>query len=401
MAVALNGHQLVDPLGAEPHDPADVVAGQVDEHHVLGPLLRVLDELCLEPAVLLVARAPPAGAGDGTRDDTAVEELDHRLGRRPDHRDPALAQEEHVRAGVDLPEHPVDVERVATEVEVEALREDDLKGVTGPDVILGDLDGLPEGVRGRPAAHLAVRQGRRRRGRRRQSVAARLLEVAPHGLEAPQGIRVSGLERGPGRPGGRPVRVEQDVVDECDPLAPVIKCGQLTDDRDDGVGVPEVVGRGRRKPFDLPDDVVAEVPDETPVKRWELPERRRLEPLEERLEARESTPSSRGTESGRAPWVTVMVRPRATKVAAGQRPTKENRLQRSPCSTDSSRKPGPSPTIARKAPTGVRLSATSSRQTGTTEWRRAIAKRRKIRAPRRARRRCQPYAHVVAAPNRR
>ncbi len=66
-----------------------------------------------------------------------------------------------------------------------------------------------------------------------------------------------------------------------------------------------------------------------------------------------------------------MVRPRATKVAAGQRPTKENRLQRSPCSTDSSRKPGPSPTIARKAPTGVRLSATSSRQTGTTEWRRA------------------------------
>ena len=40
--VALEHHQLVDLLGAELHDPADVVAGEVDEHHVLGALLRVL-----------------------------------------------------------------------------------------------------------------------------------------------------------------------------------------------------------------------------------------------------------------------------------------------------------------------------------------------------------------------
>ena len=79
------------------------------------------------------------------------------------------------------------------------------------------------------------------------------------------------------------------------------------------------------------------------------------------------TPSSQGTDAGSEPWVTSTRRPRATSVAAGERPTKEKRLQRSPCSTDSSRKPGPSPTMARKAPTGVRVSATSSRQTGSTE----------------------------------
>ena len=61
VAVALDGHQLVDPFGTEAGDPADVVAGEVDEHDVLGELLRVLDELGLEPAVLLVVRAA-AGA---------------------------------------------------------------------------------------------------------------------------------------------------------------------------------------------------------------------------------------------------------------------------------------------------------------------------------------------------
>ncbi len=64
VAVALQRHQLVDRLGAEPHDPADVVAGEVDQHHVLGPLLGVLAELAGQAAVLLVGLAPVAGAGD-------------------------------------------------------------------------------------------------------------------------------------------------------------------------------------------------------------------------------------------------------------------------------------------------------------------------------------------------
>ena len=43
VAVALERHHLVDLHGAELDDPTDVVAGQVDEHDVLGDLLRVLD----------------------------------------------------------------------------------------------------------------------------------------------------------------------------------------------------------------------------------------------------------------------------------------------------------------------------------------------------------------------
>ena len=82
VAVPLERHHLVDLLGAELDDPADVVAGEVDEHHVLGELLRVLDELGAQAAVLLVGAAAAAGAGDRPGDHRAVEQLHHRLGRR-------------------------------------------------------------------------------------------------------------------------------------------------------------------------------------------------------------------------------------------------------------------------------------------------------------------------------
>src|SRR5437588_5143118 len=62
---------------------------------------------------------------------------------------------------------------------------------------------------------------------------------------------------------------------------------------------------------------------------------------------------------------------RATIVAAGRLPMNENRPHRPPWSTDSSRKPGSSPTTRRNAETGVDRSARSSRHSGTTVWSRA------------------------------
>ena len=110
--VALERHQLLDLLGAELHDPADVVAGEVDEHHVLGALLRVLDELGRQAPVVLLGAAAAAGAGDRTADHAAVEHLHHRLGRRADERRLGMAQEVHVRRRVHLAQHAVHVERV-------------------------------------------------------------------------------------------------------------------------------------------------------------------------------------------------------------------------------------------------------------------------------------------------
>ena len=78
-------------------------------------------------------------------------------------------------------------------------------------------------------------------------------------------------------------------------------------------------------------------------------------------------PRSVGTSTGSLP-VTSTWPSRSSNVATGSRPTNEKRLQRSPCSTDSSRKPGPSPTSLANAATGVSRSASSSAHTGTTVY---------------------------------
>ena len=73
VAVALERHQLVDVDGAEAGHPTDVVAGEVDEHHVLGALLGMFHELGGEAPVVLVGAAALARAGDRPGDHRAVD----------------------------------------------------------------------------------------------------------------------------------------------------------------------------------------------------------------------------------------------------------------------------------------------------------------------------------------
>jgi hypothetical protein len=60
----------------------------------------------------------------------------------------------------------------------------------------------------------------------------------------------------------------------------VVKGGELTDHRDDGIGMTNVVSRRLRKVFDLANNVVAEIADETAVKGRQPLDRRRPELLE-------------------------------------------------------------------------------------------------------------------------
>src|SRR5438552_11894171 len=87
-----------------------------------------------------------------------------------------------------------------------------------------------------------------------------------------------------------------------------------------------------------------------------------------------STPWSRSIPAGSTPPSTVIPPSRPTSVTAGRRPTNDHLPHRSACSTDSSRKPGSSPTTRRNAATGVVRSASTSRHTGTTVWAPASAR---------------------------
>ena len=138
--VPLERHQLLDLLGAELHDPPDVVAREIDEHHVLGALLRVLDQLGREPLVVFRCAAAAAGAGDRTADHTVVDHLHHRLRRRTDDRRLGVAQEVHVRRRVHEAQHAVHRERIDRLDEIEALREHDLEDVAFENVLLRGLD---------------------------------------------------------------------------------------------------------------------------------------------------------------------------------------------------------------------------------------------------------------------
>ena len=109
---------------------------------MLGALLRVLDQLGGQAAVVLVGRARGWRVPAIGREITLpAEQLHHRLGRRADDRELRVAHEVHVRARVHLAQHAVHVERVGVELEVVALGEHHLEDVAGDDVLLGDLDG--------------------------------------------------------------------------------------------------------------------------------------------------------------------------------------------------------------------------------------------------------------------
>ena len=263
MAVPLEHHRLIELLGAEANHSAHIVAGEVDEHHVLGDLLGVLAQFGAEASILLVGAAAPTSAGDGTRDDATVDQLDHRLGRGAGEAERLGADEVHVRAGIDLTEHPVEIERIGIEVEGEPLREHDLEDVAGEDVLLRDVDRSRVLGRGHRSAHLGqLRIGHGRVDHRfvewTRTIGGQLREPLDR-------VVVEAVERGDIGALG-----DQHVVDERDALTEVVEGGQLTDDRHDGIGVAGDIGRGVGQMFDLSHHVVAEIADDATVQGREL-----------------------------------------------------------------------------------------------------------------------------------
>ena len=127
-------------------DAAEVVAGEVDEHEVLGALLGVGEELRLQAAVGGLVGAAGAGAGDGADLAATFRQAHVHLGGGAYDVEPAARLDhEHVRGRVHVPEHAVEVERIAHEGDVGAARQHDLHAVAGADVFLRAADVRLEG----------------------------------------------------------------------------------------------------------------------------------------------------------------------------------------------------------------------------------------------------------------
>ena len=129
-----------------PADAREVVAAEVDEHHVLGAVLLGGEQ------PLGVAVAGRGRAGDRVQARARALELHVRLGRRADQREVAELEQEQVRRGVDPAQRPVDRERRGRRRPLRALREHDLERVAGPDVLLAAEHAAPRASPGRGSA---------------------------------------------------------------------------------------------------------------------------------------------------------------------------------------------------------------------------------------------------------
>ena len=82
--IRLDGHELIDLHGARFADPPQVVALQVDQHHVLGALLGMSVQLASEIDVGIGSLSSRTRARNGARRHHAVAHRDQALGRRAD-----------------------------------------------------------------------------------------------------------------------------------------------------------------------------------------------------------------------------------------------------------------------------------------------------------------------------
>ena len=179
MAVALDLEERLDADAPRPADATQVVATEVDQHHVLGPLLGVGQQLLRHRRVLRRVAAAPAGAGDRARGDAPPLLADQHLGRGPHQRALGQLEQHHVRARVHPPQRAIERHRRSGRETAEPAREDDLKDVAGGDPLFGTHD---RGAELLAAEAHAVGQGRCRRalrqthGARRRGARERLFE---------------------------------------------------------------------------------------------------------------------------------------------------------------------------------------------------------------------------------
>ena len=169
MAVALDLHVLADGDRAGAGHSPEVIAAEVHEHDVLGPLLGIALELLGEQGVLAGVGAARAGAGDRVGGQPVAFDLEQQLRRGAHHLERRRPGEEEIGARVDAPERAVEPDavqrgpgrRVRRELERLPSSQHDLDRLAGRDRVLGHLDRVDVLVP--PEAGLG---GRTERGRR-------------------------------------------------------------------------------------------------------------------------------------------------------------------------------------------------------------------------------------------
>ena len=154
VAVALDLHVLAHGHGARPRHAPEIVATEVDEHHMFRAFLGVGLELLGEERVRAGIGAARPCAGDRVGGELVALDLEEQLGRGADDLERRGPDEEQVRTRVDPPERPVQPDPVEGRAcggiigqrKRLAPREHDLDRLARGDRLLGHLDRVDVGV---------------------------------------------------------------------------------------------------------------------------------------------------------------------------------------------------------------------------------------------------------------
>ena len=184
--VRLDLHQALDVHAAVHAHAAEVVAAEVHEHHVLGALLLVGEQLGGDRGVVLAARP---GAGDRARGDVAAVDRQQRLRRGADDLEVLEVEEVHVRRRVHRAQPAIDAERLDRVLRRPALGRHHLVGVAGADVLDDARDVALELLAAHVGLERRVRprgvglQRRQRAGEPRADLADRLDRAGVRGVD--------------------------------------------------------------------------------------------------------------------------------------------------------------------------------------------------------------------------
>ena len=152
--VILHRQQLGHLHGADARNPAQVVAHQIHDHQVLGPVLLAGGQLAAQAAVLFGGGAAGAGALDGAALGQAVGvQAQEALGRGADHLEPGKLQPRGEGRRVDGAQPPVQVPGPVRQRGLQLVSQAHLEHVAGQDVLPAALH------RGAVAGRIEVGRG--------------------------------------------------------------------------------------------------------------------------------------------------------------------------------------------------------------------------------------------------
>ena len=128
---------------------AQVVAGQVDQHHVLGRFFRVVVEFLGQFGIVNIVARAPERTGNGVDGGFPVFNDNLRFGRGAEEFVVAVIEIEQIRGGVQRPECPVHVEFIADERGRKPARQHNLEHVAPLAVVFAFLNNAPKLIVGK------------------------------------------------------------------------------------------------------------------------------------------------------------------------------------------------------------------------------------------------------------